>query len=533
MVVAPVLALGPAAYAVSPGQPDPTFDGDGLWERSPIERGSGSRRAERRLRGPDRPVRSHRACCRTLASPQLLRLLPTGEPDTTFSGDGLLPFDATSGAGSSESPRAMTVDASGRYVTLTGMYTGTAYGFHVRRYTQLPAISLAVTSTISSIQPNLPRDIATDATADQNIVVVGSDNTDASMIATRLHGAGASPGTPDAAFGGDGTVSVNPEGSGHDSVAATVAVDGAGRILLGGTSYDQPGEGSFSGRWALVRLTASGDPDPTFSGDGVVLIDPPSGFGALLDLAIDSRGRILAAGTGLPCGTIPMPDTCTPSQRPRLARFLANGTLDTSFGNGGWARLPAPLGGRIGDFQTVAVDPRGWILAGGSSGLEGSVVRFTPDGRADTRFATDGVFLLDPHPTAGTDAPHAGTNRIAIGDDGVLAAGYAREFAGYHWAAQRLDNRGTPAPTGTHRAAQGQALAPQGHRRALGAGLPRPRGRPEGRRTAAPHPAPVPMGLGEHAAPRHRSGREEGRSVDLRPAGLPMATGLRRAPPGG
>ncbi len=448
LLILPVLALGPAAYAVSPGQPDPTFDADGLWERSPIDAAPGATGMS--VDADGRIVLFGAAGVLPDArQSQLLRLLPTGEPDTGFSGDGLLPFDATSGAGSFEWPRAMTVDASGRYVTLTAMYTGTDYGFHVRRYTQLPAISLAVTSTISSIKPNLPRDIATDATADRNIVVVGSDNTDASMIATRLHGAGASQGTPDATFGGDGTVSVNPEGFGHQSVAATVEVDGTGRILLGGTSYDQPGEGSFSGRWALVRLTASGDPDPTFSGDGVVLIDPPSGFGALLDLAIDSRGRILAAGTSIPCGTIPMPDTCSPSERPRLARFLANGTLDTSFGNGGWARLPAPLGGRIGNFQTVAVDPRGWILAGGSSGLQGSVVRFTPDGRADGRFATDGVFLLDPHPTAGSDAPHAGTNRVAISDDGVLAAGYARELAGYHWAAQRLDNRGTPALAGT------------------------------------------------------------------------------------
>lgn len=448
LLALPVSALGPPSYAVGSGGPDPTFDGDGLWEKTPIENAPGAAGmvvdSDGRIVmfGPSGGFPADRQS-------QLLRLTSTGAPDTTFSGDGLLPFEATSGAGTFESPQAMTVDADGRYVTLTGFFDGADYGFHVRRYTETGVLSLTATSTLASTKPNLPRDIATDATAARNIVVVGSDNTDSHMIATRLRGASGSPAPPDPAFGTGGTVSVNPEGPGHDSVAHAVEIYGSGRVLLGGISYDQPGEGSFSGRWVLVRLTASGDPDPSFSGDGIVLIDPPSGFGALLDLAIDARGRILAAGFSQPCGTIPMPDTCSPAQRPRLARFLANGSLDTSFGNGGWARLPSPLGGRVGSFQTVAVDSRGWILAGGSSGLEGSVVRFTPDGRPDTTFATGGVFLLDPYPTAGTDNPHAGTNRLAVGEGSVVAAGYARELAGYHWAAQRLDNNGTPAPTGS------------------------------------------------------------------------------------
>ena len=97
-VVAPILALGPAAYAVGPGQPDPTFDGDGLWERSPFEGAPGATGLS--IDSEGRIVLFGASGVRPdTRQSQLMRLLPTGAPDTSFSVDGLLPFDATSGAG--------------------------------------------------------------------------------------------------------------------------------------------------------------------------------------------------------------------------------------------------------------------------------------------------------------------------------------------------------------------------------------------------------------------------------------------------
>jgi len=450
LVGVPALSLAPPSYA-DPGDPVPAFDGDGLWEDPVL--GSAPGVVGLALDGSALVYFGPTAGPPSATKSSLRRLQPDGSPDTTFSSDGVLEFDATTNASSFEWPKAVAIDADGRYVTLTGMFDGTDYGFHVRRYTDTANLNGVVTSTIPSpdLQPNLPRSLATDTTASRKILVAGSSNIDASMIVTRLQGSGSL--VPDPAFGAGGTVSLNPEGGSHDSDAHAVVVDGSGRILLAGSSYVPGSEGSFSGTWILVRLTSAGEPDPTFSGDGVLMLDPPQGFGSPQALALDPRGRILAAGMSQPCGLPPSPpatDTCSPAQRPQLARFLPTGRLDRTFGNDGWAMLPSALAGARGDFQTVAVDPRGWVLAGGSTGFSTTVARFSPEGRPDPTFGTGGAFVYDPYPTAGDEAPHGGTYGLVVDGSTVVAAGYARAFAGYHWAAQRLDGSGTPpVPTGT------------------------------------------------------------------------------------
>lgn len=451
-----VAVLSPTIPATAgPGDPVPSFDGDGLWDAGAVSNAPGITGLAVDAAGrivtfgpsignPD------------VTASHLRRYDPDGTPDTNFSVDGLIDFNATAAANSFEWPRALDVDADGHLVTLTAMHTGTggAYGFHVRRYEQTGLTTVVLRSAVSftdPLLPNLPRDLTTDATSDRNILVAGASNSGSGMKVVRIHGRGASVGTVDTSFGTNGVATANPEGLTGDT--HEVLVDSSGRILLGGTSYLSGTEGSWSGRWALARFTAGGVLDPTFGGDGMVTVEAPTGFGAILGLALDGRGRILAAGISQPCARAPLPpdpDTCTPAQRPRLARFKANGALDTTFGNDGWAVLPAPLGGQNGRFETVAVDDRGWILAGGTTDLSTTVARISPQGRPDPTFADGGAFVYDPRPGAPDDAAHGGVNELALDGTTVVAAGFFREFAGYGWAMQRLDDRGTPpTPRGT------------------------------------------------------------------------------------
>ncbi len=447
--------LSPATAYASPGDPDPVFAGDGLWTESSYSNAPGAVGvavdADGRvlLFGPSAGVPAD-------TQSVLRQLLPNGDPDTSFSLDGQLEWNATTAAGSFEWPTAMELDADGLYVTLTAMYNGSLYGFHVRRWRfvapSTTTISLANTFTSTAL-PNLPRDVTTDATADRNILVAGASGTLSGMVVTRIHGAGASAAMVDTSFGGTGAVVVNPEGPGFTGDAHTVVVDPTGRVLLGGASYISGVEGSYAGRWALARLLADGSLDPSFSGDGMLTLEPPQDFGAILGIALDGKGRILAAGVSQPCARAPLPpdpDTCSPAQRPRLARFKANGTLDTSFGNDGWATLPAPLGSQVGVFQTVTVDSRGWILVGGSTGLSTTVARISPQGRPDPTFGDAGAFVYDPSPTADAAAAHGGVYDLAVDGTTVVAAGFARDNGGYRWAAQQLDDSGAPpTPRGT------------------------------------------------------------------------------------
>jgi uncharacterized delta-60 repeat protein len=120
---------------------------------------------------------------------------------------------------------------------------------------------------------------------------------------------------------------------------------------------------------------ASGDLDPTFSDDGIAPVPFFDGGGGLNGVARDG-GKIVAVGSGW-----------------RVARLLADGSADTSFGGGdGWLTgdLPYP---EIGAYDAV-VHPDGRISVvghasdGSSSRL--AVTRYRPGGGLDRSFSDDG-----------------------------------------------------------------------------------------------------------------------------------------------
>src|SRR5207302_8766962 len=106
------------------------------------------------------------------------------------------------------------------------------------------------------------------------------------------------------------------------------------------------------------------------------------------------------------------------SAGPVLARFNTNGSLDTTFGNGGFAQLGmSPFG--------VTFDSSGRLVVGGAMALE----RLNPDGTPDTSFGSGGVATtglpgthgdgLAIYPTTGTDTADFGKITI-VGATGTL-----------------------------------------------------------------------------------------------------------------
>ncbi|MCX4986104.1 calcium-binding protein [Streptomyces sp. NBC_00572] len=178
-------------------------------------------------------------------------------------------------------------------------------------------------------------------------------------------------GSLDTGFGDGGLVRVEEFGGSADG--ADVAVQPDGRIVAAGKG----GGGGF----ALVRLGTDGSLDPTLGGDGAVVAgftptSPQDGGGIARGMALQPDGKIVSVGyvgnTAFDIG---------------VARYNADGTLDTSFSGDGM--VTADFGGT--EFgNAVAVQPDGKIVAAGSGGLGFAALRYNANGTPDAGFATGG-----------------------------------------------------------------------------------------------------------------------------------------------
>lgn len=178
---------------------------------------------------------------------------------------------------------------------------------------------------------------------------------------------------------------------------------------------------------------ASGSLDPTFGNGGIVVLDN-GGTGVTHDAALLPNGDILV-GDDL-----------------GIRRLLPNGTLDTTFGAGGFASTTFQDGGQGGGY--LAVQPDGKILWAGNTGdpdgltSDFAVARFTAGGALDTSFGTGGEVtaqFLDPPLQGASEVADA----VVVQPDGkIVAGGFARQgqnkFAPYQGALLRLNANGSP-----------------------------------------------------------------------------------------
>jgi uncharacterized delta-60 repeat protein len=182
-----------------------------------------------------------------------------------------------------------------------------------------------------------------------------------------------------------------------------------------------------AGATKVVRYLANGKPDPSFGNGGTVNLTGPSGTSFVLaGAAVDSVGRVVLAGLARPLPSNSAPDPLLSSAV--VMRFNANGTPDTSFGNGGTVLtdfgLGAPkapggpyIGASVG-LRDVVVDSQGRpVVSGafvsevgtsrGSAESEGFIARLTESGAVDQTFGEKGLRKIDGIYSLGQLAGHS------------------------------------------------------------------------------------------------------------------------------
>lgn len=200
-------------------------------------------------------------------------------------------------------------------------------------------------------------------------------------------------GSLDPSFGDRGVVRPQWWGSGP---ITGVAIDGVGRIVLGGGSQSStafpnpPDPGLLTGEdLAVARLLANGEPDGSFATNGLLTVDGGNrGTDQGSGLAIDAQGRILLSGTV---------DYGSPESRLAALRVTAAGAPDPSFGGGdGIASFDSS---ETSAGEAIAVDSRGRVAVAGTATLAGdsafAVVLFDSSGQPDPSFGEGGLATLD------------------------------------------------------------------------------------------------------------------------------------------
>jgi len=297
----------------------------------------------------------------------IARFTPSGEPDTTFAGDGLLvetPAGTTTSSAEEIAPGAggavvVAAEVDGRFAVVRYLNDGTLDpGFGeagVARVTTQPV----GTAHAVAVRPD-GRVLAAGRT--------GAGFGSQAFTVARLTAAGA----PDPDFGGTGVVM---ETFDDTSIASALALLPDGRLYAVGGTIDHWGDdegGGTTRRLAVVRYLENGARDEAFAGDGSVL----DALGEGLYANVEARAAALG------------PDDRIAVAIGAVVRYTAAGERDPSFGYDGILRMfsgPTP--------ESLAALPDGALLLGGANTRQGLRLSGFELGPAVMRLAASGQAL--------------------------------------------------------------------------------------------------------------------------------------------
>ncbi|WP_018615322.1 hypothetical protein [Segetibacter koreensis] len=224
---------------------------------------------------------------------------------------------------------------------------------------------------------------------DEKLVVAGGnedlDHVNRNLILARYN----SDGSLDDSFGKGGKV-IEDFGSIDRASSIAIAKDAKILVAMGADLPDNPHT-----NFMFARFNYDGTLDNTFGTDGKVSTDFLSNADAANSLAIQKDGKIVAIGTAYN----PTDTAYNINSDLALARYLANGTLDTTFGNNGKLISYYPTG--IFTIKILANQKDGKLVVAGNSQTPHSeysdfaLARYNFDGSLDSSFGKGGKVVTD------------------------------------------------------------------------------------------------------------------------------------------
>jgi uncharacterized delta-60 repeat protein len=328
----------------------------------------------------------------------LLRFNPDGELDYSFGADnkGFIFYDFY------KETKAILVMPTGAILTggTTLSFTGAEQDFVMGGFS---AEGFESEATYTGCSSNFGQGVYATITGmavqpDGNIVVAGNV-----QVSGGTHDFGVAryvdvDTTPDSTFSFDGQLT--SDFAGGNDLAHAVAVQPNGKIVVVGVTVS----GGIS-KLALARYNANGSLDNSFGTSGKVVTEISLEAG-LNDVKIQPDGKIVATGYAFGNGQF----------NGIVVRYLSNGNLDTSFGNGGVITVSDAF------FRSLELQTNGKIVTAGShiSSDKFVVMRFNQNGQTDNSFGFNGL---------GEYVFFGQINDIAIQPNGdIVAAGYVSGF---------------------------------------------------------------------------------------------------------
>ncbi len=243
---------------------------------------------------------------------------------------------------------------------------------------------------------------------DGKIVVAGYEyDGSTELFAVARYNAG---GSLDTSFGTGGTVTTAFAGGGGLGLKVLLQADG--KMVVGGFAFD--GSNDYFG---LARYNANGSLDTSFGTGGKVTTSFAPAFGVGRSIALQADGKIVETGYIFSSATASF----------ALARYNADGSLDTSFGTGGKVTTPFPSSAAAVS-STVEIQPNGKIVAAdyaktpSGTAYVFALARYNADGSLDTSFGTGGTLTtaIGSHDDYVAD--------LILQPDGKIVAGGATEL---------------------------------------------------------------------------------------------------------
>ena len=257
--------------------------------------------------------------------------------------------------------------------------------------------------------------------ADGKLVVVGQtyQNNDFStedFVVARYN----TDGTLDTTFGNRGRV--RTDFPGLAAVASAVVIQSDGKIVVAGGAFPLF---TFAGDFKVVRYNSNGSLDTSFGSGGIVTTTFPGDGSYAFAVALQTDGKIIAAGTDfVDFNPGDMSDTDF-----ALARYNADGSLDTAFGTGG--TVTTDFFGTEDDVFSVLIQADGKIVAVGSANdpakfYDFAAVRYLSNGAIDTTFGVAGKVSTD----FGVRGFDQALSAALQADGKIVAAGFATSVDG-------------------------------------------------------------------------------------------------------